>query len=148
MKQPCEHGRLTRLRCTAVLTAVMLSGGCHALDASRRAVIARIAAGATTASTAPALADRTPTTWPPDDAFGRPPPRGWSSAASDAVLDAARDTTRQQRDTQRESALRELAEQQRFQDDRLRRCEEEVEAWQDCFFLDTKPSRRRGPATW
>ena len=79
----------------------------------------------------------------PDDPFGRlAPPRSWTAAASDAVSDAARDAARRQRDSKRESALRDLADQERFQDDRMRRCREEVnDAWQDCFFLGTTPSR-------
>ena len=134
-----------------MLAAVLLSGcGGSALDAtSRRAVVARLAASAVAASAAPALADPR---WP-DDPFGRlAPPRSWTAAASDAVSDAARDAARRQRDSKRESALKELADQERFQDDRMRRCREEVnDAWQDCFFLGTTPSRsqqRRGPATW
>ena len=125
----------------------MLSGGGSALDAApRRAVVARLAAAAVAAGAAPALADPS---WPPDDAFGRPaPPRGFTASVSDAAVDAAR----KQREKQRESALRDLADQERFQDDRMRRCREEVnDAWQDCFFLGTTPSRsqqRRGPATW
>ena len=104
----------------------------------------RLAAAAVAASAAPALADPR---WPPDDAFGRPaPPRGFTASVSDAAVDAAR----KQRERQRESALKELAVQERFQDDRMRRCRDEVsDAWQDCFFLGTAPSRqRRGPATW
>ena len=72
----------------------------------------------------------------------------------DAVsVDAAVDAARKQREKQREAALKELAAQERFQDDRMRRCREEVsDAWQDCFFLGTTPSsrgqQRRGPATW
>ena len=139
-----------RHRCT-VLAAVLLSGGASALDAtSRRAVVARLAASAVVTSAAPALA--ADPRWP-DDPFGRPaPPRSWTAAASDAVSDAARDAARRQRDSKRESALRDLADQERFQGDRMRRCREEVsDAWQDCFFLGTTPSRgqqRRGPATW
>ena len=139
-----------RHRCT-VLAAVLLSDCASALDAtSRRAVVARLAASAVVTSAAPALA--ADPRWP-DDPFGRPaPPRSWTAAASDAVSDAARDAARRQRDSKRESALRELADQERFQDDRMRRCREEVnDAWQDCFFLGTTPSRsqqRRGPATW
>ena len=132
-----------RHRCT-VLAAVLLSGCASALDAtSRRTAVTRLAAAAVAASAAPALAG------PPDDAFGRPvPPRGFTASVSDAAVDAAR----KQREKQRESALRDLADQERFQDDRMRRCREEVnDAWQDCFFLGTTPSRgqqRRGPATW
>ena len=155
--QPCSSARGARRRhrarfgCArhhcAVLAAVLLSGGGSALDASpRRAVIARLAASAVVTSTAPALADPR---WPPDDAFGRPaPPRGFTASVSDAAVDAAR----RQKDKQREAALKELADQERFQDDRMRRCRGEVnDAWQDCFFLGTTPSRgqqRRGPATW
>ena len=105
----------------------------------------RLAAAAVAASAAPALADPR---WPPDDAFGRAPPRGFTASVSDAAVGAAR----KQKEKQRESALRELADQERFQDDRMRRCRGEVnDAWQDCFFLGTTPSRsqqRRGPATW
>ena len=136
-----------RHRCTA-LAAILLSGCASALDAtSRRAVVARLAASAVVTSTAPALADPR---WPPDDAFGRPaPPRGFTASVSDAAVGAAR----KQKEKQRESALRELADQERFQDDRMRRCRGEVnDAWQDCFFLGTTPSnrgqQRRGPATW
>ena len=133
-----------RHRCT-VLAAVLLSGCASALDAtSRRAVVARLAASAVVTSAAPALA--ADPRWP-DDPFGRPaPPRGFTASVSDAAVGAAR----KQKEKQRESALRELADQ--FQDDRMRRCREEVnDAWQDCFFLGTTPSRsqqRRGPATW
>ena len=133
-----------RHRCT-VLAAVLLSGCGSALDATpRRAVVTRLAAAAIVTSAAPALADPR---WPPDDAFSRPPPRGFTASVSDAAVDAAR----KQRERQREAALKELADQQNFQDDRMRRCREEVsDAWQDCFFLGTTPSRqkRRGPATW
>ena len=129
-------------RCTA-LAAILLSGGGRALETvPRRAAVTRLAAAAVAASTAPALAD------PPDDAFGRAPPRGFTASVSDAAVGAAR----KQREKQRESALKELAVQERFQDDRMRRCRGEVDdAWQDCFFLGTTPSRaqqRRGPATW
>ena len=59
---------------------------------------------------------------------------------------------RKQKEKQRESALRELADQERFQDDRMRRCRDQVnDAWQDCFFLGTtrhRAQQRRGPATW
>ena len=139
-----------RHRCT-VLAAILLNGCASALDAMpRRFVVTRLAAAAVAAGAAPALADPR---WPPDDGFGRPaPPRSWTAAASDAVSDAARDAARRQRDSKRESALRELADQERFQDDRMRRCRDQVnDAWQDCFFLGTTPSRsqqRRGPATW
>ena len=130
-----------RHRCT-VLAAILLAGCGSALDAApRRAVVRRLAAAAVAASTAPALAD------PPDDAFGRAPPRGFTASVSDAAVDAAR----RQKERQREAALKELADQERFQDDRMRRCRGEVsDAWQDCFFLGTTPSqqRRRGPATW
>ena len=134
-----------RHRC-AVLAAILLSGCASALDAThRRTVVTRLAAAAVAAGAAPALADPR---WPPGDAFSRPPPRGFTASVSDAAVDAAR----KQREKQRESALRELAVQERFQDDRMRRCREEVnDAWQDCFFLGTTPSRsqqRRGPATW
>ena len=158
LSQPCSSapraGRRQRARpgcalhrCTVL--AAILGGGCaSALDASpRRAVIARLAASAVVTSTAPALADPR---WPPDDAFGRPaPPRGFTASVSDAAVSAAR----KQKEKQRESALKELAVQERFQDDRMRRCREEVsDAWQDCFFLGTTPSsrgqQRRGPATW
>ena len=106
----------------------------------------RLAAAAVAAGAAPALADPR---WPPDDAFGRPaPPRGFTASVSDAAVGAAR----RQKEKQRESALKDLAEQERFQDDRMRRCRDQVnDAWQDCFFLGTTPSRgqqRRGPATW
>ena len=127
-----------------MLAAVLLSGCASALDAApRRFVVTRLAAAAVAAGSAPALADPR---WPPDDAFGRAPPRGFTASVSDAAVDAAR----KQRERQRESALKELAVQERFQDDRMRRCREEVsDAWQDCFFLGTTPSRRRrGPATW
>ena len=112
----------------------------------RRFVVTRLAAAAVAAGAAPALADPR---WPPDDAFSRPPPRGFTASVSDAAVDAAR----KQRERQREAALKELADQQNFQDDRMRRCREEVsDAWQDCFFLGTTPSnrgqQRRGPATW
>ena len=135
-----------RHRCT-VLAAIWLSGCTSALDAApRRTAVARLAAAAVAAGAAPALADPR---WPPDDAFERPaPPRGFTASVSGAAVDAAR----KQREKQRESALRDLADQERFQDDRMRRCREEVnDAWQDCFFLGTTPSRsqqRRGPATW
>jgi len=123
----------------------LLSGGGSALDAvPRRAVVSRLAAAAVATGSAPAFADPR---WPPDDALGRPaPPRGFTASVSDAAVGAAR----KQRERQRESALKELAVQERFQDDRMRRCREEVsDAWQDCFFLGTTPSRqRRGPATW
>mmetsp|Transcript_15344 Transcript_15344/g.40498 ORF Transcript_15344/g.40498 Transcript_15344/m.40498 type:complete len:173 (+) Transcript_15344:101-619(+) len=153
--QPCSSARgarrrhrashgCARHRCT-VLAAVLLSGCASALDAApRRHVVTRLAAAAVAASSAPALADPR---WPPDDAFSRiSPPRGFTASVSDAAVDAAR----KQREKQREAALKELAEQERFQDDRMRRCREEVnDAWQDCFFLGTTPSRqRRGPATW
>ena len=154
--QPCRSAARARRRqrarpgcalhrCT-VLAAILLSGGGSALDAApRRAVVARLAAAAVAAGAAPALADPS---WPPDDAFGRAPPRGFTASVSDAAVGAAR----KQKEKQRESALRELADQERFQDDRMRRCREEVnDAWQDCFFLGTTPSRsqqRRGPATW
>ena len=156
LSQPCRSARSARRRRTArfgcarhrcnVLAAILLSGCASALDATpRRAVVARLAAAAVAAGAAPALADPR---WPPDDAFGRAPPRGFTASVSDAAVDAAR----KQRAKQRESALNELAAQERFQDDRLRRCREEVnDAWQDCFFLGTTPSRsqqRRGPATW
>ena len=131
-----------------MLAAILLSGCASALDASpRRAVIARLAASAVVTSTAPARADPR---WPPDDAFERPaPPRGFTASVSDAAVDAAR----RQKEKQRESALKELADQERFQDDRMRRCRGEVsDAWQDCFFLGTTPTsrgqQRRGPATW
>ena len=132
-----------RHRCT-VLAAIWLSGCGSALDvARRRTVVTRFAAAAVAASTAPALADPR---WPPDDAFGQK--RGFTASVSDAAVDAAR----RQKDKQREAALKELADQERFQDDRMRRCRGEVnDAWQDCFFLGTTPSRsqqRRGPATW
>ena len=134
-----------RHRCT-VLTAILFSGCTSALDATRRRyVVTRLAAAAVAAGAAPALADPR---WPPDDAFGRPAPRGFTASVSDAAVDAAR----RQKDKQREAALKELADQERFQDDRMRRCRGEVnDAWQDCFFLGTTPSRaqqRRGPATW
>ena len=159
LSQPCRSARGARRRhrashgCArhrrAVVAAILLSGCGSALDAtSRRAVVARLAASAVVTSAAPALA--ADPRWP-DDPFGRPaPPRSWTAAASDAVSDAARDAARHQRDSKRESALRELADQERFQDDRMRRCREEVnDAWQDCFFLGTTPSRqKRGPATW
>ena len=133
-----------RHRCT-VLAAIWLSGCGSALDvAPRRTAVARLAAAVVAAGSAPALADPR---WPPDDAFERPaPPRGFTASVSDAAVGAAR----KQREKQRESALKELAVQERFQDDRMRRCRGEVnDAWQDCFFLGTTPSRqRRGPATW
>ena len=135
-----------RHRCT-VLAAIWLSGCTSALDAApRRTAVARLAAAAVAAGAAPALADPR---WPPDDAFERPaPPRGFTASVSDAAVDAAR----RQKDKQREAALKELADQERFQDDRMRRCRGEVnDAWQDCFFLGTTPSRaqqRRRPATW
>ena len=146
LSQPCRSARSARRRRTAfhgsarhrctVLAAILLSGGGSALDAvPRRAVVTRLAAAAVAASSAPALADPR---WP----------RGFTASVSDAAVDAAR----KQREKQRESALRDLADQERFQDDRMRRCREEVnDAWQDCFFLGTTPSRaqqRRGPATW
>ena len=126
-----------------MLAAILLSGCGSALETvPRRAVGTRLAAAAIVAGAAPALADPR---WPPDD-FGRPAPRGFTASVSDAAVDAAR----KQREKQRESALRDLADQERFQDDRMRRCREEVnDAWQDCFFLGTTPSRqKRGPATW
>jgi len=125
----------------------LLSNGGSALDATpRRAVVRRLAAAAVAAGAAPALADPR---WPPDDAFERPaPPRGFTASVSDAAVDAAR----RQKEKQREAALKDLADQERFQDDRMRRCRGEVnDAWQDCFFLGTTPSRsqqRGGPATW
>ena len=153
--QPCRSARSARRRqrarpgcarhrCT-VLAAILLSGCGSALDATpRRAVVTRLAAAAVAAGSAPALADPR---WPPDD-FGRPAPRGFTASVSDAAVGAAR----KQKEKQRESALKELAVQERFQDDRMRRCRDEVnDAWQDCFFLGTTPSRvqeRRGPATW
>ena len=157
--QPCRSARGARRRRTGrqgsaphrctVLAAILLSGCASALDATpRRAVIARLAASAVVTSAAPALA--ADPRWPPDDAFGRPaPPRGFTASVSDAAVDAAR----RQKERQRESALKELADQERFQDDRMRRCREEVsDAWQDCFFLGTTPTsrgqQRRGPATW
>ena len=153
--QPCRSARGARRqqrgrhgsalhRCT-VLTAILLAGCASALDAApRRAVVRRLAAAAIAAGSAPALADPR---WPSDDAFKTPaPPRGFTASVSDAAVGAAR----RQKERQRESALKELAVQERFQDDRMRRCREEVnDAWQDCFFLGTTPSRRRrGPATW
>ena len=144
--QPCSsapRARRRRLhRCS--LLGALLAGCASALDATpRRHVVARLAAAAVAASSAPALAD------PRDDGFGRPaPPRGFTASVSDAAVDAAR----RQKERQRESALKELADQERFQDDRMRRCRDQVnDAWQDCFFLGTTPSRgqqRRGPATW
>ena len=131
-----------RHRCT-VLAAIWLSGCGSALETvPRRTAVARLAAAAVAASSAPALADPR---WPLDD-FGRPSPRGFTASVSDAAVDAAR----RQKERQRESALKELADQERFQDDRMRRCRDQVnDAWQDCFFLGTTPSRRRrGPATW
>ena len=142
--QPCRSargaGRRHRARhgcalhrCT-VLAAILLSGCGSALDAApRRAVIARLAASAVVTSTAPALADPR---WAPDDASGRPAPsRSFTASVSDAAVDAAR----RQKAKQRETALRELADQERFQDDRMRRCRDQVnDAWQDCFF----PGRR------
>ena len=156
--QPCRSargaGRRHRARhgCAlhrcSVLAAVLLAGCASALDAApRRTAVARLAAAAVAAGAAPALADPR---WPPDDAFERPaPPRGFTASVSDAAVGAAR----KQKEKQRESALRELADQERFQDDRMRRCRGEVnDAWQDCFFLGTTPSsrgqQRRGPATW
>ena len=154
LSQPCSSAPRARRRhrarpgcalhrCT-VLAAILLSGGGSALDATRRrTVVTRLAAAAVAASTAPALADPR---WPPDDAFGQK--RGFTASVSDAAVGAAR----KQKEKQRESALRELADQERFQDDRMRRCRGEVnDAWQDCFFHGTTPSRaqqRRGPATW
>ena len=147
--QPCSsapRARRRRLhRCS--LLGALLAGCASALDAtSRRAVVARLAASAVVTSAAPALA--ADPRWP-DDPFGRPaPPRGFTASVSDAAVDAAR----RQKEKQREAALKELADQERFQDDRMRRCRGEVnDAWQDCFFLGTTPSRsqqRRGPATW
>merc|ERR1711965_901894 len=156
--QPCSSAPRARRRRTArhgcalhrctLLAAILLSGCCSALDPTRRRiVVTRLAAAAVAAGAAPALADPR---WPPDDAFGRPaPPRGFTASVSDAAVDAAR----RQKERQREAALKELADQERFQDDRMRRCREEVsDAWQDCFFLGTTPSsrgqQRRGPATW
>jgi hypothetical protein len=137
-------GRRHRARCT-VLAAVLLFGCGSALDATRRrTVVRRLAAAAVAAGAAPALADPR---WPPDDARAAPP-RGFTASVSDAAVGAAQ----KQKEKQRESALRELADQERFQDDRMRRCRGDVnDAWQDCFFLGTTPSRsqqRRGPATW
>ena len=146
MSLPNFRGRRATLR-SARLAAVLMHC-CSALEATpRRNIIARLAASAVVTSTAPALADPR---WAPDDGFGRPaPPRGFTASVSDAAVDAAR----RQKDKQREAALRELAEQERFQDDRMRRCRDEVsDAWQDCFFLGTTPTsrgqQRRGPATW
>ena len=156
LSQPCRsaprarrrhrarHG-CARHRCT-LQAAILLAGCASALDATpRRNVVTRLAAAAVATSTAPALADPR---WPPDDAFGRAPPRGFTASVSDAAVGAAR----RQKDKQREAALKELADQERFQDDRMRRCRGEVnDAWQDCFFLGTTPSRsqqRGGPATW
>ena len=154
LSQPCRSARGARRRqrvrhgsaphrCS--LLGALLAGCASALDATpRRAVIARLTASVVVTSTAPALAG------PPDDAFDRPaPPRGFTASVSDAAVSAAR----KQKEKQRESALKELAVQERFQDDRMRRCREEVsDAWQDCFFLGTTPSnrgqQRRGPATW
>ena len=156
LSQPCRSPRgagrrrnaqygCARHRCT-LQAAILLAGCTNALDAApRRIVVTRLAAAAVAAGSAPALADPR---WPPDDAFGRAPPRGFTASVSDAAVGAAR----KQKEKQRESALRELADQERFQDDRMRRCRGEVnDAWQDCFFLGTTPSRgqqRRGPATW
>ena len=155
--QPCSSARVARWRRTAfhgcalhrctALAAILLAGCGSALETvPRRAAVTRLAAAAVAAGAAPALADPR---WPPDDAFERPaPPRGFTASVSDAAVDAAR----RQKDKQREAALKELADQERFQDDRMRRCRGEVnDAWQDCFFLGTTPSRsqqRRGPATW
>ena len=77
-----------RHRCT-VLAAILLSGCGSALDATpRRTAVARLAAAAVAAGSAPALADPR---WPPDDAFGRPaPPRGFTASVSDAAVGAAR----------------------------------------------------------
>ena len=128
-----------------MLAAILLPGCSSALDATRRRiVVTRLAAAAVAVSTAPALADPR---WPPDDAFGQK--RGFTASVSDAAVGAAR----KQREKQREAALKELAVQERFQDDRMRRCRDEVsDAWQDCFFLGTTPlsrgQQRRGPATW
>ena len=132
-----------RHRCT-VLAAVLLSGCASALDAtSRRAVVARLAASAVVTSAAPALADPR---WPPDDAFSRPPPRGFTASVSDAAVDAAR----RQKDKQREAALKELAVQERFQDDRMRRCRDGIvpRKKQSCHASLTWSRQRRGPATW
>ena len=137
-----RHG-CARHRCT-LQAAILLAGCASALDAApRRTAVARLAAAVVAAGSAPALADPR---WPPDDAFGRAPPRGFTASVSDAAVGAAR----KQKEKQREAALKELADQERFQDDRMRRCRGEVnDAWQDCFFLGTTPSRqRRGPATW
>ena len=146
LSKPCRSARGARRRRNArhgsalhrcsVLAAILLSGGGSALDATRRRhVVTRLAAAAVAAGAAPALADP-------------PAPRGFTASVSDAAVDAAR----RQKERQRESALKELADQERFQDDRMRRCREETnDAWQDCFFLGTTPSRaqqRRGPATW
>ena len=145
--QPCSSAPRARRRLhRCSLLGALLAGCASALDATpRRHVVARLAAAAVAASSAPALADPR---WPQDDGFGRAPPRGFTASVSDAAVDAAR----RQKEKQRESALRDLAEQERFQDDRMRRCRGEVsDAWQDCFFLGTTPSRaqqRRGPATW
>ena len=144
-RQRARYG-CARHRCT-VLAAILLSGCGSALDATpRRAVIARLAAAAVAASAAPALADPR---WPPDDAFGRAPPRGFTASVSDAARDAAR----RQKEKQRESALRELADQERFQDDRMRRCREEVKRRvAGLFFLGNDAvelaQQRRGPAAW
>ena len=143
-RRPSARNGCALHRCT-VLTAVLLSGCASALDAApRRNVVTRLAAAAVAASAAPALADPR---WPPDS---RPVPRGFTASVSDAAVGAAR----RQKERQRESALKELADQERFQDDRMRRCRDQVnDAWQDCFFLGTTPSnrgqqQRRGPATW
>ena len=157
LSRPCRSARGARRRRNArhgsaphrcaLLAAILFSGCTSALDATRRRyVVTRLAAAAVAAGAAPALAEPR---WPPDDAFERPaPPRGFTASVSDAAVDAAR----RQKDKQRKAALKELADQERFQDDRMRRCRGEVnDAWQDCFFLGTTPSRaqqRRGPATW
>ena len=153
--QPCSSARVARWRRTAfhgcalhrctALAAILLAGCGSALETvPRRAVVTRLAAAAVAAGSAPALADPR---WSPNDAFK--PQRGFTASVSDAAVGAAR----KQKEKQRESALKELAVQERFQDDRLRRCREEVsDAWQDCFFLGTTPlsrgQQRRGPATW
>ena len=150
--QPCSSARVARWRRTAfhgcalhrctALAAILLTGCGSALETvPRRAAVTRLAAAAVAASTAPALADPR---WPPDDAFGQK--RGFTASVSDAAVDAAR----RQKDKQREAALKELAVQERFQDDRMRRCRDGIvpRKKQSCHASLTWSRQRRGPATW
>mmetsp|Transcript_4 Transcript_4/g.12 ORF Transcript_4/g.12 Transcript_4/m.12 type:complete len:152 (+) Transcript_4:120-575(+) len=68
----------------------------------------------------------------------------WFAAGQGAATAAARDASRRKRD----DAERDLAEMQRLEDQRLRRCEGEVQGFDDCFYLGTRPRHGAGPATW